>query len=107
MELFDKVDALRPTNLADALIRTKAKLSSNTKSRTTAVKQPAGIFMVQRTGMFDPISMDQIKIQDLSINLLESNPMPCQSTKVVGCFNAMNAKNGATSTTSAPSAQHH
>ena len=32
MELFNKVDALQPTNLANALIRAaKAKLSSKTK----------------------------------------------------------------------------
>ena len=46
--------------------------------------------------MFNPISVDQIKIQDLSTSLPESKPMPCKSTKVAGWFNAMNVKNGDT-----------
>ena len=39
-DLVNEVDALRPTNLADALIRAKAKLSSQAKSRTFVVKRP-------------------------------------------------------------------
>ena len=66
-----------------------------------------GIIMDQRTRMFDPISVDQIKIQGLLISLLECKPMPCQSTKVVKCFSAMNAKNGATNATSVLGKQHH
>ena len=42
MDLSNEVDALRPTNLADALIRAKAKLSSKTKSGTGAIRQPVG-----------------------------------------------------------------
>ena len=38
MDLSNEVDALRPTNLADALIRAKAKLSSKTKSGTGAIR---------------------------------------------------------------------
>ena len=38
----NEVDALWPTNLADALIRAKAKLKSKTESGTSAVKQPVG-----------------------------------------------------------------
>ena len=41
-ELANEVDTLRPTNLADALIRAKAKLSSKAKSRTSAIKKPIG-----------------------------------------------------------------
>ena len=39
-ELANEVDALQTTNLADALIRDKAKLSSKAKSSTSAVKRP-------------------------------------------------------------------
>ena len=41
MDLSNEVDALQPTNLADALIRAKAKLSSKTKSGIGAVRRPA------------------------------------------------------------------
>ena len=43
-EFIDEVDALRPTNLVNALIRAKAKLSSKAKSRTAPVKQLVGIY---------------------------------------------------------------
>ena len=49
--------------------------------------------------MFDPILVDQIKIQDLSTSIPEAKPMPCH--KVSKWFNATNVKNGATNATSA------
>ena len=39
-ELADEVHALRPTNLADAHIKAKAKLSRKAKSRTSTTKRP-------------------------------------------------------------------
>ena len=38
--MVDEVDALQSTNLTDALIRPKAKLSSKAKSGTSTIKRP-------------------------------------------------------------------
>ena len=53
-ELVDKVDTLQPANLENALIRSKAKLGSKTKSRTSAIKQLVKNYYGSKNGNVQP-----------------------------------------------------